>query len=136
MDVTSLLGAEAGALLGHTCAGIPRNTLTLPGPDFIERVMVPSDRNPTVLRNLGSLYGTGRLAGSGVIGLAIGDNPAFVLERCEIERDGPSYTLEQIAPAVPGGEVGQLVLPDDQEPVGRVLHRSLPIPSISIPRTS
>ena len=32
-----------------------------------------------------------------MVGLAIGDNPAFVLERCEIERDGPSYTLDTVA---------------------------------------
>ena len=32
-----------------------------------------------------------------MVGLAIGDNPAFVLERCEIERGGPSYTLDTVA---------------------------------------
>lgn len=31
-----------------------------------------------------------------MVGLAISDNPAFVLERCEIERAGPSYTLDTV----------------------------------------
>ena len=42
MDVKSLLGAEADSLLGHTCAGVPSASITHPGPDFIDRVMVPS----------------------------------------------------------------------------------------------
>lgn len=31
-----------------------------------------------------------------MVSLAIGDNPAFVLERCELERSGPSYTLDTV----------------------------------------
>jgi nicotinate-nucleotide adenylyltransferase len=31
-----------------------------------------------------------------MVGLAIGDNPAFVLERCELERSGPSYMLDTV----------------------------------------
>jgi nicotinate-nucleotide adenylyltransferase len=31
-----------------------------------------------------------------MVALAIGDNPAFVLERCEVERPGPSYTLDTV----------------------------------------
>ena len=69
MDVKSLLGAEADSLLGHTCAGVTKDSLTLPGSDFIDRVMVQTDRNPAVLRSLGSLYGSGRLANSGYISI-------------------------------------------------------------------
>ena len=69
MNIQDLLGEEAAFLLDHTCAGIPKSTLTLPGPDFIDRTFVHSDRSPTVLRNLGLLYNSGRLAGSGYISI-------------------------------------------------------------------
>ena len=69
VDVPALLGDEAEGLLTHESKGIPRDDLVLPGPDFIERVFLQTDRSPTVLRNLGSLYGTGRLAGSGYLSI-------------------------------------------------------------------
>ena len=31
-----------------------------------------------------------------MVALAISDNPAFVLERCEVDRPGPSYTLDTV----------------------------------------
>jgi len=31
-----------------------------------------------------------------MVALAISDNPAFVLEKCEVERPGPSYTLDTV----------------------------------------
>lgn len=31
-----------------------------------------------------------------MVRIAMGDEPRFVLERCEIERDGPSYTLDTV----------------------------------------
>ena len=64
-----MLGDEAASLLGHTAKGIPKEDLVLPGPDYIDRVMVLTDRSPQVLRNLGSLYGHGRLAGTGYISI-------------------------------------------------------------------
>lgn len=69
MDLEKLLGDDADSLLNHTCKGITRDELVLPGPDFIDRVTSQSDRNPTVLRNLGLLYNTGRLAGTGYISI-------------------------------------------------------------------
>src|SRR5262249_19906463 len=69
VDVPALLGDEAEGLLTHESKGIPRDELVLPGPDFIERVFIQTDRPPTVLRNLGSLYGTGRLAGTGYLSI-------------------------------------------------------------------
>ncbi|MFZ5653008.1 MAG: class I fructose-bisphosphate aldolase [Pseudomonadota bacterium] len=67
--IESLLGAEAEALLGHRCTGIPAAQLHLPGPDFVDRVWAHSDRKPAVLRNLQSLFNTGRLAGTGYLSL-------------------------------------------------------------------
>src|SRR3954464_405061 len=63
--LTELLGEDADDLLGFSTPAVSKDMLHLPGPDFIQRVMEPTDRSPQVLRNLASLYGTGRLAGTG-----------------------------------------------------------------------
>lgn len=68
-DVINLLGQEANQLLTHVCQGIPKASLQTPGPDFIDRVLLNSDRKPGVLRNLQSLYNHGRLAGTGYLSL-------------------------------------------------------------------
>ena len=69
MDIPSLLGDQAESLLEHECKTFPRQSLTLPGPDFVERVFAPSDRPPQVLRNLGALYSSGRLGGTGYVSI-------------------------------------------------------------------
>jgi len=56
---------ELKDLLEHTCQAIPKDQLHLPGPDAVERLFLPSNRPPQVLRNLAALYGHGRLAGTG-----------------------------------------------------------------------
>lgn len=68
-DITALLKDEAETLLGHVCTGIPKSQLNLPGPDFIDRVMVDSDRSPRVLCNLQKIYNHGRLAGTGYLSI-------------------------------------------------------------------
>jgi class I fructose-bisphosphate aldolase len=68
-DIASLLGGEAEQLLGHSSKGIPKEDLILPGPDFIDRVFLETDRSPQVLRNLSQLFGHGRLAGSGYVSI-------------------------------------------------------------------
>lgn len=67
--IQSLLGAEADDLLKHKCKGFPKESLHLPGPDFIDRVWMMSDRSPGVLRSLASLFGHGRLAGTGYLSI-------------------------------------------------------------------
>ena len=62
MSLEQLLGDEAESLLKHTATAFPSDLLTLPGPTVVDDVFRDSDRSPTVLRNLGTLYGTGRLA--------------------------------------------------------------------------
>jgi class I fructose-bisphosphate aldolase len=69
MDVQQLLGAEADSLLSHKATAFPADGLVLPGPDFIDRVLSLSDRSPVVLRNLGLLYSTGRLGGTGYVSI-------------------------------------------------------------------
>ena len=69
MDLNALLGADAESLLTHTCKGVSADEITRPGPDYLDRTFVLTDRNPQVLRNLGSLYGTGRLARTGYVSI-------------------------------------------------------------------
>jgi fructose-bisphosphate aldolase, class I len=68
-DLASLLGDEADSLLTHESKGIPRDDLHLPGPDYVERVLLQSDRSPQVLRNLQSLFDHGRLGGTGYVSI-------------------------------------------------------------------
>ena len=68
-DIASLLGAEAESLLTHACKGIPKSSLHLPGPDFLDRVVAITDRKPSVMRALASLFNHGRLAGTGYLSL-------------------------------------------------------------------
>ena len=62
-----MLGDKAEYLLYHKCKTILKNQLHLPGPDFVDRIWINSDRNPTVLRNLQHLYSHGRLAKTGYL---------------------------------------------------------------------
>jgi class I fructose-bisphosphate aldolase len=68
-DVSALLGEDAEELLGHECSTIPSSQISLPGPDFIERVFVDSDRSPQVLRSLQGLYSNGRLGDTGYVSI-------------------------------------------------------------------
>ena len=68
-DIMGLLGAEAGGLFQHVCKGIPRESLHLPGPDFVDRIVAPSDRSPAVMRSLQQLFDHGRLAGTGYLSI-------------------------------------------------------------------
>ncbi len=68
-DIVQLLADEAEYLLSHRCAGIPKESLHLPGADYIDRVVAMKDRKPAVLRSLQSLYGHGRLTNTGYLSL-------------------------------------------------------------------
>jgi class I fructose-bisphosphate aldolase len=68
-DFEALLGDEAELLLKHQCKGITADELTLPGPDYIERVVLATDRPIPVVRNLATLYGHGRLGGTGYLSI-------------------------------------------------------------------
>jgi fructose-bisphosphate aldolase, class I len=68
-DIVGLLGAEADNLLTHVCKGIPKESLHLPGPDFVDRVFAMSDRSTPVIRSLQQLFNQGRLAGTGYLSI-------------------------------------------------------------------
>ena len=68
-DITQLLGKDAESLLQHRCITIPSDQLYLPGADYVDRVMVDNNRPPAVLRNMQTLYNTGRLGGTGYLSI-------------------------------------------------------------------
>jgi len=68
-NILQLLADESEYLLTHLCAGIPKENLHLPGPDYVDRVVAIKDRKPGVLRNLQTLYDHGRLGGTGYLSI-------------------------------------------------------------------
>ena len=69
VDFEQLLGAEAKPLLSYTSNTVSKESLHLPGPDFVERVFMQSDRPTSVMRSFQSLLGHGRLAGTGYVSI-------------------------------------------------------------------
>jgi class I fructose-bisphosphate aldolase len=68
-SVEQLLGKDAESLLSYTAKGFSKDMLHLPGPDFVDRVIVGSDRKPAVLRNFQHILNTGRLGGTGYVSI-------------------------------------------------------------------
>jgi class I fructose-bisphosphate aldolase len=69
IDIAATLGDQAASLLEHQCRTVPRDQLHLPGPDFVERVLTPTDRPVAVLRNLQAILDHGRLGGTGYVSI-------------------------------------------------------------------
>ncbi len=67
--IADILGDEAGYLLDHKCTTIPKENLYLPGPDFVDRVFLDSDRSPQVIRSLQTIFNHGRLGGTGYVSI-------------------------------------------------------------------
>jgi class I fructose-bisphosphate aldolase len=67
--ISELLGDEADSLLGHRSETIDSSLLHLPGPDFIDRVMVDTDRKTATLVGLRQLFNHGRLAATGYVSI-------------------------------------------------------------------
>ncbi|MBK8413417.1 MAG: class I fructose-bisphosphate aldolase [Bacteroidetes bacterium] len=68
-QIEELLGKDAGSLLTHQCKTMSKDQLHLPGPDFVDRIFITSNRNNNVLKNLQWIYSTGRLAGTGYVSI-------------------------------------------------------------------
>ena len=66
--IQELLGKDADELLSYK-AKFPKEQLILPGPDFVDRVFVQTDRTPNVLKNLNWILNRGRLAGTGYVSI-------------------------------------------------------------------
>lgn len=67
--IVALLGDEADSLLNHRCNTIDAELLHKPGPEFLDKVFMPSNRSPQVLRNLAAIMNTGRLANTGYMSI-------------------------------------------------------------------
>ncbi|HHU76750.1 MAG TPA: class I fructose-bisphosphate aldolase [Firmicutes bacterium] len=67
--ISALLGKEADYLFSHSCKTISKDQLLTPSPDYVDKVMVVSDRPAPVLRNMQTLFSSGRLAGTGFVSI-------------------------------------------------------------------
>jgi fructose-bisphosphate aldolase, class I len=68
-EIEKLLGSDAKSLLGHKSTGIPKETLHLPGPDYVDRNFALSDRPTPVLKSLAWMIHHGRLAHTGYLSI-------------------------------------------------------------------
>jgi fructose-bisphosphate aldolase, class I len=67
--IQEILQSDAEGLLNHKSQTIEKERLYAPGPDFIDRVWLDSDRNPRVINALRQLYDAGRLSGTGYLSI-------------------------------------------------------------------
>ncbi|MGH2916322.1 MAG: class I fructose-bisphosphate aldolase [Solirubrobacteraceae bacterium] len=67
--ISDLLGSDSEDLLSHSCETIDRSRLHVPGPDFIDRVMLDTDRSTQTIRNLRQMFNHGRLAQTGYLSI-------------------------------------------------------------------
>jgi class I fructose-bisphosphate aldolase len=67
--IQELLGAKSDNLLNHTAKAISKDSIHLPGNDFVDRIFAQTNRSPQVLRSINALYNHGRLAGTGYVSI-------------------------------------------------------------------
>jgi fructose-bisphosphate aldolase, class I len=67
--IQEYLGDKAEYLLGHTSKTIAKEHLHLPSPNYINDIFTHTDRTPQVLRSMGQILNTGRLAGTGYVSI-------------------------------------------------------------------
>jgi class I fructose-bisphosphate aldolase len=68
-NIEQLLGKDAEYLLNHKCNTISKESIHVPGADFVDRIFAQTNRSTQVLRSLQSLYGHGRLANTGYLSI-------------------------------------------------------------------
>lgn len=68
-NIIELLGDKSAYLLDHKCETISKEMIHLPGPDFVDRSFVQTNRSPQVLRSLQALYSHGRLGNTGYLSI-------------------------------------------------------------------
>src|SRR5438034_1189878 len=67
--IQEILGSDAQSLLNHQCKTISKDKLHLPGPDYIDRIHLSSDRSVRTLVSLQQLFKSGRLTGTGYVSI-------------------------------------------------------------------
>ncbi|MBK5192514.1 MAG: class I fructose-bisphosphate aldolase [Flavobacteriaceae bacterium] len=66
--IKEILGADASYLLDYVSNKIPKQNLSIPDPNAVDK-FITSDRNPQVLRSLAQLYDHGTLGGTGYLNI-------------------------------------------------------------------
>ena len=67
--ITAYLGDQAQSLLEHRCTTIPKEALCQPGPEYMDTIFAKTDRSIPVMRAMATLFGHGRLAGTGYMSI-------------------------------------------------------------------
>ncbi|OHE71437.1 MAG: fructose-bisphosphate aldolase, partial [Verrucomicrobia bacterium GWC2_42_7] len=67
--IKQFIDTDKTNLVGYVCKSIAKESLHLPGEDFIDRVFIASDRSIPVLTNLARIYNHGRLSGTGYMSI-------------------------------------------------------------------
>ncbi len=68
-SIVTTLGDRADYYLKFDKPKIAKDRLHVPGPDWVDRIFGPTDRNNRVLNNLDWLFHTGRLSGTGYLSI-------------------------------------------------------------------
>jgi fructose-bisphosphate aldolase, class I len=68
-NIIELLGKDAESLLKHQSKTINKQSLHIPGPDFVDRIFAQSNRSTQVLRSLQTMFNHGRLGGTGYLSI-------------------------------------------------------------------
>ena len=68
-NINTILGKDAEDLLNYKSKTVSKDLLHIPGPDFVDRIFLPSNRSPQVLKSLGTVFGNGRLANTGYVSI-------------------------------------------------------------------
>lgn len=68
-EIEKILGSQSKDLLSHVSKTISKNLLHHPGPDWVDRIFLPSDRNIRVIQNLHDIFYHGRLSGTGYLSI-------------------------------------------------------------------
>jgi class I fructose-bisphosphate aldolase len=67
--ITEWLGVDADNLLTHQCKTISKDLLYHPSPNYVNDIMLRSNRSPQVLRNIAAIFNHGRLSGTGYLSI-------------------------------------------------------------------
>ena len=103
-EIQSLLGNEAETLLKHVCKTVSKDKLHLPGPDWVDRIFSPSDRNIRTLKSLQQLFSHGRLGGTGYLSILPVDQGIEHSAGCSFSPNPEYFDSENIVRlAIEGG---------------------------------
>ncbi len=68
-NIKELLGPDADHLLNHECKTFSKDQLYIPSPNYVNEVLLQSNRSVQVLRNIAALHNHGILAGTGYLSI-------------------------------------------------------------------